>query len=201
MKKFIGLFILIIVLVAVSGCSQQATTTPVTTAGPTEVPTVVVTTVKTIVPQTTKAPAETTPKETAIAANGTSPVSETVAVPVPTQIVTSGMTPSTKVTTIHIVNNSFSPSVLMVLPGTGISWINDDSTVHSVKMIGEYAGKFNSGDIAAGSRTSYSFGEAEGTFEYADGHDLNVTGVIIVKKGESFYGMGTPTTYMTSNAT
>jgi len=56
-------------------------------------------------------------------------------------------------------------------------------------------------DIIPTAQWGYDFGEAEGTFEYADGYNLNVTGIIIVKKGESFVGMGTPVTYMTSNAT
>ena len=47
-------------------------------------------------------------------------------------------------------------------------------------------------DIIPTAQWGYDFVEDEGTFEYADGYNLNVTGVIIVKKGESFYGMGNP---------
>jgi len=200
MKKIIGLFILIIALALVSGCTQQTTTTPVTTVVTTEVPTVIETTVETTVAPTKEAMIVETPVETSsIEANVTAPVEETASV---TQAITAAMTPSTKVTVIHIVNNSFSPVTLMVLPGTGITWVNDDSTVHSVKTIGDNSPKFNSGDIAAKTgRWSYTFSQKEGTIEYKDGYNLNMTGVIIVKKGESFAGVGTPTTYMTSNAT
>jgi len=199
MKKIIGLFILIIALALVSGCTQPTTTTPATTVATTEVPTVVETTVEETVAPTEEATIVETPVETSnIVEDVTAPVEETASV---TEVITAAMTPSTKVTVIHIVNNSFSPATLMVLPGTGITWVNDDSTVHSVKVIGEHAGMFNSGDIAAKvGRWGYTFSQKEGTYEYADGYNLNVTGVIIVKKGESFAGMGTPTTYTTSNS-
>ena len=203
MKKIIGLFILIMALAMVSGCTQPATTTPATTVATTEVPAVVATTAEITAAPTEEATTIETPVETGtIVAEVTAPVEEITTAPVVTQAVTAAMTPSTKVTVIHIVNNSFSPATLMVLPGTGISWVNDDSTVHSVKTLGDTSPKFNSGDIAAKTgRWSYTFSEKEGTIHYADGYNLNVTGVIIVKKGESFAGMGTPTTYMTSNAT
>lgn len=200
MKKIIGLFILIIALALVSGCTQQTTTKPVTTVATMEVPTVIETSVETTVAPTEEATiVETSVETSSVEANVTAPVEETASV---TQAITAAMTPSTKVTVIHIANNTFSPATLMVLPGTGITWVNDDSTVHSVKVIGEHAGMFNSGDIAAKvGRWGYTFSQKEGTYEYADGYNLNVTGVIIVKKGDSFAGMGTPTTYMTSNAT
>jgi len=203
MKKIIGLFILIIALALVSGCTQPTTTTPATTVATTEVPTVVETTVEETVAPTEEATLIETPVETStIVANVTAPVEENVTATITAPAITAAMTPSTKVTVIHIVNNSFSPATLMVLPGTGISWVNDDSTVHSIKTIGDNSPKFNSGDIVAKvGRWSYTFSEKEGTIEYTDGYNLNVTGVIIVKKGDSFAGMGTPTTYMTSNAT
>jgi plastocyanin len=199
MKKFIGLLILIIVLVAVSGCTQQAKTTPATTAIPTAVATVIATPVETSVAPTTEATAEVTPAETGVVANVTAP-GENATVPAATQTVAPALTFST-VTTIHIANNTFSPATIMVLPGTGITWVNDDKVVHSVKMIGEHAGKFNSGDIANGGRWGYTFGADEGTFEYADGYNPNVTGVVIIKKGETLYGVKPVSTYMTSNAT
>jgi len=204
MKKILGLLILVIALVAASGCTLPQSTPPVTTTvtteAPTAVPTVIETTVEaTPVATTEPAVAETTPAATTAIPTTTETTAEVTATK--TAIVTAGMTPSTKITVIHIANNTFTPSVLMVLPGTRITWINSDTKVHSVKAVGAIAGKFNSMDIAPTAQWGYDFGENEGTFEYADGYDLNMTGVIIVKKGESFYGMGTPTTYMTSNAT
>ena len=202
MKKIIGLFILIIALALVSGCTQPTTTTPATTVATTEVPTIVETTEEITAAPTEEATTIETPVETStIVAEVTTPVEENVTTTITAPAITAAMTPSTKVTVIHIVNNSFSPATLMVLPGTGISWVNDDSTVHSIKTIGDNSPKFNSGDIAAKTgRWSYTFSQKEGTIEYTDGYNLNVTGVIIVKKGDSFAGMGTPTTYMTSNA-
>jgi plastocyanin len=185
MKKVIGLFILIIVLVAVSGCTQQTKTAPVTTAAPTAVPTTEATTVATAVPTTEVVAATTVTATETTVANVTAPVDTTAA---PTVTPTLSMTPSTKVTTIHIVNGTFTPSVLMVLPGTGITWINDDHAIHSVKMIGDHQGMFNSGDIAGGATWGYTFGETEGTYQYTDGYNTNVTGTIIVKAGDILYG-------------
>ncbi|MDD1687365.1 cupredoxin domain-containing protein [Methanoregula sp.] len=203
MKRCIGILILIIVLVAVSGCTQQTTTAPVTTTVPTtvptEVPTPVETTVETTVAPTTEVTTEAIPVGT-IAANETAAATETEVVPATTTLITAGMTPSTKITVIHIANNTFTPSVLMVLPGTMITWTNDEKTVHSVKIIGDHAGKFNSGDIVGGASSGYTFGESEGTFEYTDGYNLNATGVIIVKKGDTYYGMRAATTVATSNS-
>ncbi len=203
MKKILGFLILVIVLVAASGCTQPAKITPATTTVVTEVPTPAMTPVETTVVPTATETTAVTAAETTVAPNETTPsVTETTAVVAEkTTIVTAGMTPSTKVLTVHIANNTFTPSVLMILPGARITWINDDTTTHSVKAIGDSKGKFNSMDIAPKAQWGYDFSEKEGTFEYADGYNMNVTGVIIVKKGESFVGMGTPTTYMTSNAT
>ncbi len=176
MKKFIGFFILVIALLMISGCTQPAAvTTPVTTAVQTVPPTVpptVATSVPTHVP-TTEPTTIATPQSTIPITN----VTTVVKTPIPVQ------TASTKITTIYIRNNSFVPQVLTVLPGTGISWINDDATVHAIKATGNHTGMFNSGDFVKGSLVDYSFGADEGTFEFIDTYS-NATGMIIVKKGE-----------------
>jgi plastocyanin len=198
MKKVIGFLILMIVLVAVSGCTQQTKTAPVTTAVPTTVPTEA-TTVVTAVP-TTEVPVATTEvtTEETVVANVT-PQANTTAVPTVTP--TLSLTPSTKVTVVHLLNGTFTPSVLMVLPGTGITWVNDESAIHSVKIIGDHAGMFNSGDMASGGKWSYTFSESEGTYQYADGYNVNATGTIIVQKGNSLVGnVVSSTPYVTSNA-
>jgi plastocyanin len=97
------------------------------------------------------------------------------------------MTPSTKITTIYIRNNTFVPRELTVLPGTGLIWVNDDATVHAIKTTGSHQGMFNSGDFMKGSQWDYTFGANEGTFEIMDTYS-NATCVIIVKKGESLVG-------------
>ena len=166
MKKFIGLFILIIAFVAFMGCTQQAVPEPVTTTlpttGPTTVPTAVLTPEPTPVPTTVVTTLPPTVKRTE--------------------------SPSTKVvTTIHMRNNLFVPQVLTALPGTGITWINDDGIAHSLKMSGTDAG-FNSGDIMPGAQWSYTFGTREGNFSISCIYHPDMKGTIIIKKGASIVG-------------
>jgi plastocyanin len=174
MKKFIGFFILVVVLVAVSGCTQQAkpaapVTTLITTIEPTEVPTTANTPVPTTVAATTTdAPVVTT-------------VVTTAATPRPS------MTPSIKITTIHIRNNTFVPDELTVLPGTGITWINDDSVTHIVKATGDAKGKFTSSEMVNGAQFMYTFGDATGTYEFTDPKYPGMNGTIVVKKGETLW--------------
>jgi plastocyanin len=182
MKKFFGLCILVILLVAASGCTQPAkTVTPVPTAVvATEMPTAEATMPPTAV-ETTIAP--TTTATVAITANVTEKPT-TAATPKPV------MTPSTKITTIYIRNNTFVPQELTVLPGTGITWINDDKTAHAIKTTPASPFKFSSGDVMPGAQWGYTYGENEGTFGFIDTY-TNATGVIIVKKGESVLGAQT----------
>jgi plastocyanin len=85
------------------------------------------------------------------------------------------------VTTIHMRNNAFVPEELTALPGTGITWINDDSAVHSVKTIGNATGMFNSGDILPGSQWSYTFGQRGGRYEFTCSYHPEMRGAIIIK--------------------
>jgi plastocyanin len=159
MKKFIGLFILVIAFVAFTGCTQQPVTEPVTTTQPTIVITTIPTAELTVVPTS-----------------------------IPTKVVTT-QPPTTKrtespsgkvVTLIHLKNNSFVPQVLTVLPHTGITWKNDDETVHSLKMSSSEGG-FNSGEIIPGATWTYTFGSWEGTYEIADPQYPNMKGSVIIK--------------------
>jgi len=177
MKKHIGLFILVVLLAAASGCtSQQATpnetaTTIATPDSVTQVPTMVTTPLPTTIPATvltTAAPPVTTKVTTG-------------AIPQPT------ITASTKVTTIYIRNNTFVPDQLTVLPGTGITWINDDPRSHSVKATGDAKGKFTSADLISGAQFRYTFGETTGTYEFMDPNYPDMKGAIIVKKGETLW--------------
>jgi plastocyanin len=178
MKKIIGLFILVIVLAMISGCTQPAKPAAVTTPVATEVPTAP-TTEATTAPTMEPAPVA-TPQSTTVIAT----VAAVVKTPLPVQ------TASTKITTIYIRNNSFDPQVLTVLPGTGITWINDDTTNHAIKTTGIHAGMFNSGDFMKGTEWGYTFGANEGTFEIIDTYS-NSTCTIIVKKGELLMGSTT----------
>ena len=172
MKKFIGLFILVVGLVMISGCTQPAQPSAVTTP--------VANTVVTTIPPTVATPAPTMEPTTVATLKSTTAIATTVATtvktPIPVQIA------STKITTFYIRNNSFVPPSLTVLPGTGITWINDDKAVHAIKITGTHAGMFNSGDFMTGSQVSADFGQ-EGTFDFIDTYS-NATGMIIVKKGE-----------------
>ena len=161
MKKFIGLFILMIAFVAFTGCTQQAVPEPVATTPPTTVSTVVPTAELTVVPTMVPTTVLTTLPPTAKRTES----------------------PSGKVVTvIHMKNNAFVPQALTVLPGTGITWINDDGTVHSLKMSGPNNAGFNQGDIIPGATWTYTFGTREGTFEITDPNFPNMKGTVIIKK-------------------
>jgi plastocyanin len=179
MKMYIGLFMLVMLLVAASGCTtQQAkSSTPATTlttaVTTTEIPAPVTTTLPKTVPVTvsTKVPA----------ADVTALVT-TVATPRPTN------TWSIKHITIYIRGNTYVPDQLTVLPGTGVTWINDDSVVHIVKATGDSKGKFTSAEMVNGASFHYTFGEAAGTFEFGDPNYPDMKGTIIVKKGDAIVG-------------
>jgi plastocyanin len=160
MKKYIGFVILVIAFVCLTGCTQQAVPEVVTTP-PTTVPTVVPTTELT--PAPTTLPITVVKTVIPVATRTTSPMNMRV------------------VTTIYMRNNTFIPEELTAMPGTGITWINDDSAVHSVKTIGNATGMFNSGDILPGSQWSNTFGQREGRYEYACSYHPEMKGAIIIK--------------------
>ncbi|MFA4849569.1 MAG: hypothetical protein WC626_07565 [Methanoregula sp.] len=167
MKKFIGLFIVMIALVLISGCTQPAqpaaVITPVATSVPTVPPTVpptVATPVPTVIP-TTVITVMSTPKITLV--------------------------PQTKNTIFYMRNNTFVPTELTVLPGTGITWVNEDTVVHSVKITGTHTGMFNSGDIIPGGSSGNTFAD-EGVFEFISPDHPDMKGTIVVKAGASVEG-------------
>jgi len=189
MKLLMGFIVLLVALVAITGCTQTASpseqTTTETTAPTTEVtavPTTIATTVATTIPVTTETVVA---NVTAPAANVTENVTETATV-VPTA------TAANQVTKIHITNVSaklgFTPQIDVVLPGTGITWVNDDNVTHSIKMIGNNTGMFTSEGILPGASYMYSFSENPGTFVYAFSDNQTITGTIIVKKPCSLSG-------------
>lgn len=165
MKRFICFVIILIAFVCFTGCTQQA----VPEAVPTQ-PITIPPTVATV--ESTPAP---TPEPTKI-------VTTVAPAVIPTQ------TPQTKVTIFHIRNNTFVPTELTVLPGTGITWVNDDSVIHTVKTIGNATGMFNSGDIDPGSQWSYTFGEREGRYDFSCSYHPDMKGTVIVMKGASIVG-------------
>jgi plastocyanin len=172
MKRYTGLFILVIALVMIGGCTQQAQPVAVTTPVATAVLTV---------PPTAATPELTPTQEQTIV-----PTMETTILSKPKIT----LVPQTTKTVIYIRNNTFSPVELTVLPGTGISWVNDDTVAHSVKTTGVHAGMFNSGDFIPTASWDYTFGEV-GVFEFIDPNYPDMKGKIVVKDGESVVGAPT----------
>ena len=159
MKKIIGFMILLVVFVACAACTQQVPPEPVTTL-PTTVPTPV--------PTTGMTPAPTTLPTTVV----------TTVLPTATRT----ESPSTNLlTTIHMKNNSFVPAELIALPGSGITWINDDTTAHSLKMSFSDGG-FNTGDILPGVTMDLYFGKKEGTFNISCIYHPDMKGTVVIKK-------------------
>jgi plastocyanin len=167
MKKVIGFTILLIAFIVFTGCTQQPVQEPVTTMPttvstpvPTPVPTTQMTLVKTMVPTTLV----TTVLPTATRTD--SPINKLV-------------------TTVYMRNNSFVPQVLVALPGSGITWINNDAVPHSLKMSGSDGRFFNSGDIMPGSVYGYTFGKTEGNYTISDTRYPDMTGTIVIKMTSS----------------
>lgn len=179
MKTIIGVFILVMLLAAAGGCTTQqakpavTATTITTTAVATEVPTEI-----------------STPQPTASPTN----VITTAATPEATSNVSATRTPwssatfsSTRKLEIHIRDNKYEPDSLTVLPGTMVTWINDDNKVHIVKASGDSAGKFTSSELIKGAQFNYDFGEKTGIFEFSDPAYPDMKGAIIVRKGETLW--------------
>jgi len=181
MKKSIGFCILVILLVAASGCAQQTTPAPAATTPATPVPTVA-TTEATPVPPTVA----TTPPTT-LATQKTTPDAANVTTTAPTAIPSPrvSLKPQTQTTTIRITGTAFSPADLTVLPGTGMTWRNDDKVIHAVKTTGKHAGMFNSGDILPGSSWSYTFTQRENTYEIIDPNFPQMKCIITVRDGDT----------------
>lgn len=180
-----------VALVSICGCTQfmptsakvTSTTIPVPTKEATAVqPTPIETTILPTTVSTTAAPtvATTVP----IVANVTVPTATTG---IPTPVATKAWTAS-QTTAIHFTSAGFSPATDVVLPGAGVTWINDDTVTLTVMSTGNSTGMFNSGDIVPGGRYIYTFclGDrctGEGTFTYALKSLPAVNGTIIVQAG------------------
>ena len=77
---------------------------------------------------------------------------------------------------ITMKNSVFSPASLTVVAGSNVTWMNDDTVIHTVTATD---GSFNSGDIAIGSSYSKTFSTA-GTINYSDTHNTNMTGMLVI---------------------
>lgn len=65
--------------------------------------------------------------------------------------------------TVEMKDFKFQPDTLNVKVGTKVTWINRDSTFHTVTSVG--SGPLQSGNIQAGQTYTYTFSEA-GTYDY-----------------------------------
>ena len=85
--------------------------------------------------------------------------------------------PSTQVqaNTITIKNFSFMPDPLTVKQGTKVTWVNEDSTTHTVN-----SSIFNSSELSRGDKFEFTF-STKGTFNYSCGLHPTMTGKVIVE--------------------
>lgn len=77
--------------------------------------------------------------------------------------------------TVAINNFAFSPSTLTVKKSDTVTWINEDSTTHTIK-----SDTFNSGSLNKGDTFKFQFSQA-GTFSYSCGIHPFMQGTIIVQ--------------------
>ena len=166
MKLLMGFIVLLVALVAVTGCTQTASpsapATTVPTAMPTPLPTTVVANMTTMVP---------TANATAVPVNTTEEA--TPAMPTPT--------PATMVTTIQLTSAGFTPQTDIVLPGTGVSFLNNDNVTHTIIGMGNSTGTFNSGALIPGTAFQYTFSKSTGVLYYGLADNPTVTGTIIIQ--------------------
>ena len=93
--------------------------------------------------------------------------------------------PQRRSPSIYIRNNTFVPQELTVLPGTGITWINDDRTIHAIKTIPQSRRSCSIQEMLCQQhRTGIPSPRMKGTYGFIDPY-TNATGIIIIKKGDS----------------
>lgn len=77
---------------------------------------------------------------------------------------------------VTLSNRSFTPNSLTVPVGTTVTWTNKDAVTHTVTST---TGLFDSGNLASGSKYSYTFPTA-GTYPYYCIIHAGMTGTIVV---------------------
>ena len=93
----------------------------------------------------------------------------------------SSTSPSPMTVTASIQSNGFTPNTISITTGSTVTWMNQDSTAHSVVADN---GAFASGTIAAGAKYSYLFPTA-GTFTYHDASNPGMKGTVNVSGSSS----------------
>ena len=82
---------------------------------------------------------------------------------------------------------SFSPATLTVSVGTTVTWVNNETTIHTVTST---TGLFDSGDMSKGKTFKYTFTQA-GTYPYHCIHHSGMNGTIVVLAGTTMTINGT----------
>lgn len=81
------------------------------------------------------------------------------------------------INTVSIDNLAFNPNTLSIANGTQVTWINNDSTDHTIIDEG---GLFNSGTIIPGKNFTYTFTTA-GSYNYYCSLHPSMRGTILVQ--------------------
>jgi plastocyanin len=84
--------------------------------------------------------------------------------------------------TISIRDNSFSPALLTVDPGTTVRWVHNASAIHTATSgtRNNPDGIFNSGDMRNGDTFEFTFTDS-GTFDYNCIYHAGMDGTIVVR--------------------
>ncbi|HEV3412092.1 MAG TPA: cupredoxin domain-containing protein [Puia sp.] len=77
---------------------------------------------------------------------------------------------------VYMKNSVFSNTNLQIAMGTTVTWINDDTAVHTVTADN---GSFDSGNINPGGSFNWTFSSV-GTFAYHSKLQTGMTGIVVV---------------------
>ena len=83
-----------------------------------------------------------------------------------------------EVSTVRISGFAFQPAELSVKQGDSVTWVNDDSAPHTIKM----EGVFESSTLAKGQSYTHKFTEAPGDYPYSCAIHPSMHGKITVTK-------------------
>ena len=83
---------------------------------------------------------------------------------------------------VQMINTTFDPKEITVKAGTKVTWVNNDSTSHTVTSgtRGNPSGLFDSGNIPAGGTFSFVF-NTPGTYNYYCTYHPGMDGTVIVQ--------------------
>ena len=88
----------------------------------------------------------------------------------------SGGTTAAGSVTVHISNFAFVPAEITIRQGTTVTWVNDDSVPHLIRM----SGKPDSQQLGKGDTYSYTFTDAPGEYDYSCGIHPSMHGKVMV---------------------